>query len=320
MFPDLWADHPAAAAWVLGTLDRLQFACEQHGVEYVLNYGTLLGCVRHGGFIPWDDDVDLTVSEADAARLPRVLDDLRRARVGVTPFWGGHKLFHPEGQIPGLLHRPWRWPFIDVFVHRTQGHQGPAKFVRPLWLTSEEQLRPLGRRRFEGLLLNVPAQPEAWLDAEYPGWKSFAVSLYYSHRDEGLAPTGNYRATAAQLAPFHHFEATAPPEDRGAPPALHLPREVYAPGEPLGASVRAPLVLDYHAWVGLLSADTPHGTAREADAHDLAFAWLHGRTALNLELCAPQKPGRYELRLFDSDKALGRELDTAAFEVRAPAP
>ena len=36
-------------------LDRV---CRQLGVTYQLGAGSLLGAVRHGGFIPWDDDVD----------------------------------------------------------------------------------------------------------------------------------------------------------------------------------------------------------------------------------------------------------------------
>ena len=45
----------------LGMLKAFDEFCAAHGLRYSLFYGTLIGAVRHKGFIPWDDDVDVAM-------------------------------------------------------------------------------------------------------------------------------------------------------------------------------------------------------------------------------------------------------------------
>ncbi|MCR5673661.1 MAG: LicD family protein [Lachnospiraceae bacterium] len=52
----------AAQMEILADLDE---ACRQNGLEYFADWGTLLGAVRHGGFIPWDDDMDICMKRRD---------------------------------------------------------------------------------------------------------------------------------------------------------------------------------------------------------------------------------------------------------------
>jgi lipopolysaccharide cholinephosphotransferase len=49
----------------IGILDTIHNFCLQEGITYFLSSGTLIGAVRHHGYIPWDDDVDLYMPRAD---------------------------------------------------------------------------------------------------------------------------------------------------------------------------------------------------------------------------------------------------------------
>lgn len=59
----------------MGILDNVHQFCESHGLRYFLSSGTLIGAVRHGGYIPWDDDIDIYMPRRDYELFLQTFND-----------------------------------------------------------------------------------------------------------------------------------------------------------------------------------------------------------------------------------------------------
>ncbi len=106
---------------ILAELDRV---CRQIGVSYAVYGGTAIGAIRHGGFVPWDDDIDVMMTRADYERFlveaPKHMDE--RFRLDNTRTCPDFPFMFTKMVMPGTLLVPeaardstYRMPFfLDI--------------------------------------------------------------------------------------------------------------------------------------------------------------------------------------------------------------
>lgn len=65
-------------------LKKVDQVCRKHGIQYWLDFGSMLGAIRHHGFIPWYDDVDIAMLRKDYEKFLSILDEEFPADVYTT--------------------------------------------------------------------------------------------------------------------------------------------------------------------------------------------------------------------------------------------
>lgn len=85
---------------ILGKLDSY---FEKNNIKYFLAYGTLIGAVRHKGFIPWDDDIDLLLPRESFIRFIHLCEDekeiMREMNLEIVPYGQNKKDYYKRFKI-----------------------------------------------------------------------------------------------------------------------------------------------------------------------------------------------------------------------------
>lgn len=107
---------------MIEVLDAYAKFCDKHQLSYYLTYGTLLGAVRHQGFIPWDDDVDVMMPRPDYEKLLELtkdglapsmrIDSFKRSPGYIYPF---AKIIHEDTLLIEDLYDYKAGVYLDIF-------------------------------------------------------------------------------------------------------------------------------------------------------------------------------------------------------------
>ena len=110
---------------LLFILKQVVEVCRKHGIRYYSSGGTMLGAVRHQGFIPWDDDIDIEMPHEDFARFLDHLNELpphlKLGRGGKDGPVYSAKIYDTREGICQRLSKETNLdikeqPFIDIFM------------------------------------------------------------------------------------------------------------------------------------------------------------------------------------------------------------
>jgi phosphorylcholine metabolism protein LicD len=115
----------ASSLDVLGEIDRI---CKKYGIRYYADWGTFLGAVRHGGFVPWDDDLDICMRRDDYEKFRKVCDKELPKHYTIHDYerksdhWlflarvvGNSTICYDEEYLKNHYNFPWLSP-VDIFL------------------------------------------------------------------------------------------------------------------------------------------------------------------------------------------------------------
>ena len=105
-------------------IDKL---CKQYNIGYWISSGTCLGAVRHGGFIPWDDDIDIEMTIEDYKRFEKIISNLNKCPYTLQSHLTDPQYYHNFSKLrderykvselsPIDKYYQFKGLFIDIFI------------------------------------------------------------------------------------------------------------------------------------------------------------------------------------------------------------
>jgi len=184
---------------------------EAYGLRYWIESGTLLGAVRHGGLIPWDSDIDISVELHDKELFLEIAPLLERLNYSVDDTWlFGYQVHSKEAHA-----------WVDIFFWNKEDgrYLYSYEFARGTWPYFEgpahyrpQDLFPLKKYTFGPLEVWGPHDAYYFLNQYFSNWNTIArfqtvdhvsyTNLVHEITDEDRVPAQPFGPLEDRVAPL----------------------------------------------------------------------------------------------------------------------
>ncbi len=133
----------------------LDYLSKQYDFSYFLSYGTLLGAIRHNGFIPWDDDIDIMMTKKDVEKLIRICENFP-STIHFLPM--GYNFLKVMDLYSIISKDGKRGVAVDIFVldEQPQGHSFVNVHTQKEIFLMNSDIFPIQRHAFEQHQFCIP--------------------------------------------------------------------------------------------------------------------------------------------------------------------